>query len=206
MPKVSPEYSDARKQQILDAALACFSKQGFHGTTMKDIIKASGLSAGAIYNYFASKGDIVDAIAQQRHASENALLAAGLGESDKPLDLHTLARAFFSSFAGTEHRASRRVGVEVWAEALRNPVVLATVRRGVDEPRRLLTRIITECQEREELPAEIRPDGLARIMIAIFQGFLLQQAWDPETDVEAYLATVEVLLSSLASYEGGDAC
>ena len=203
MPKVSPEYSDARRRQILDAALQCFSKQGFHGTTMKDIIKASGLSAGAIYNYFSAKREIVDAIAIERHASENELLAAASGESDKPLDLHGLARAFFGSFAGTEHRESRRVGVEVWAEALRNPDVLTIVRRGVDEPRRLLARLITECQERDELPPEIDPDGFARVMIAIFQGFVLQQAWDPETDSKQYLAAVDVILVALSGYERG---
>jgi len=202
MPKVSLEHSDTRRRQILDAALHCFSKQGFHRTTMKDIVKVSGLSAGAIYNYFSAKGDIVDAIAQERHASENALLAAASAGSDKPLDLQGLARAFFGSFAGTENRESRRVGVEVWAEALRNPDVLKIVRRGVDEPRRLLARIIGECQERDELPSKIDPDGFARVLIAIFQGFVLQQAWDPETDGEEYLAAVDVLLSALSAYEG----
>ena len=199
MPKVSPEHGEARRRQILEAARECFSNQGFHKTTMKDIIEASGLSAGAIYTYYSAKNELVDAIARERHASESALLTAALDESDKPLDLHGLARAFFGSFAGAEHRESRRVGVEVWAEALRNPDVLATVTRGVEEPRRLLARIITECQEREELTAEIDPDGLASVMIAVFQGFVLQQAWDPKTDAEEYLAAVDVILSALST-------
>ena len=202
MPKVSLEHTDARRRQILDAALRCFSKQGFHRTTMKDIMKESGLSAGAIYNYYSAKGDIVDAIARERHASENALLMGGIAKSDKPVDLHGLARAFFGSFAGNEHREARRVGVEMWAEALRNPDVLETVRQGVDEPRRHLARIITECQERDELPMAIDSEGLARVMIAIFQGFVLQQAWDPDTDSEQYLAAVDVILSALSAYSG----
>ncbi len=202
MPKVSLEHTDARRRQILDAALRCFSKQGFHRATMKDIMKESGLSAGAIYNYFSAKGDIIDAIARERHASENALLVGALAESEKPVDLHGLARAFFGSFAGREHREARRVGVEVWAEALRNPDVLETVRQGVDEPRHLLARIVTECQERYELPPEIDPEGFARVMIAIFQGFVLQQAWDPETDSEQYLAAVDVILAALSAYPG----
>jgi AcrR family transcriptional regulator len=202
MPKVSLEHTDARRRQILDAALRCFSKQGFHGATMKDIIQASGLSAGAIYNYFSSKGDIIEAIALERHASENALLVGAMPESDKPVDLHELARAFFGTFAGSEHLEERRVGVEVWAEALRNPDVLETVLQGVDVPRHLLARIITECQEREELPAKLDPEGLARVMVAIFQGFILQQAWDPETDSEQYLATVDVILAALSAYPG----
>jgi len=200
MPKVSPEHTEARRRQILEAAMQCFSKQGFHGTTMKDIVKASGLSAGAIYNHFSAKAEIIDAIARERHESEAALLAGALAENGKPAELSALARAFFATFAGEEHRDSRRVGVEVWAEALRNPDVLKTVRRGVDEPRRLLSRLIVECQQREELPAEIDPDGFASVMVAVFQGFILQQAWDPETDNERYLAALEVILAALAAY------
>jgi len=200
MPKVSPEHGDARQRQILDAALACFSRQGFHKTTMKDIVRESGLSAGAIYNYFASKGEIVDAIARERHASERALLEAARAESDKPRELWELTRAFFSSFASDEQRTGRRVGIEVWAEALRNPEVLATVRRGVDEPRRLLAELVREAQARDELPPDLDPEGMARVMVAVFQGFVLQQAWDPETDIERYLSAVEQILAALSLY------
>ena len=99
MPKVSTEHTEARKRQILDAALRCFSQRGFHATTMKDIVKESGLSAGAIYNYYSAKADIIDAIARERRAGEKALLADALSENGKPLDLHGLARAFFACFA-----------------------------------------------------------------------------------------------------------
>lgn len=197
MPKVSQEHTEARRRQILEAARQCFAKQGFHGTTMKDIIEASGLSAGAIYNHFSAKAEIIDAIARERHDSEAALLASALAENDEPTELRALARAFFATFAGEEHRESRRVGVEVWAEALRNPDVLATVRRGVDEPRRLLSRIVAKSQERGQLSPAFDPDGFARVMVAIFQGFVLQQAWDPGTDSEQYLAALEVILDAL---------
>ena len=39
-------------------------------------------------------------------------------------------------------------------------------------------------------------------MVAIFQGFVLQQAWDPETDSEQYLAAVDVILAALSAYPG----
>ena len=57
MPRVAAEHLSARRQQILHAAEACFSRNGFHKTTMQDIIAETGLSAGAIYNYFKGVGD-----------------------------------------------------------------------------------------------------------------------------------------------------
>jgi AcrR family transcriptional regulator len=49
MPKVSRAHLDARRRQILDAAAACFAQQGFHRTTMQDVVRRARLSPGAIY-------------------------------------------------------------------------------------------------------------------------------------------------------------
>ena len=48
-----------RKQQILDAALAVFSKEGFAQATNADIARTAGLAEGTIYNYFQSKRDVL---------------------------------------------------------------------------------------------------------------------------------------------------
>jgi AcrR family transcriptional regulator len=199
MPKVTPEHRNARRRQILDAALRCFSNQGFHRTTMKDIVKQSGLSPGAIYNHFSAKDEIIDAIARERHTGENALLHRAVEGNGKALSLQELAAAFFHGFAAPEHRDARRVGVEVWAEALRNSDVLKTVRRGVDEPRKILEGVVRSSQERGEIPAHINAPALARVMVAIFQGFVLQQAWDPEVDADDYLGALGAILDALAA-------
>jgi AcrR family transcriptional regulator len=93
MPKVSQNHLEARRQQILDAAIECFSRQGFHPTTMQDIIKESGLSSGAIYTYFASKEALIEAIADRRHAKEEALIrSAGVENVAKPANSQKRAR------------------------------------------------------------------------------------------------------------------
>lgn len=48
-----------RWAQITDAALACFEKQGFHATTIKDIAKRAGFSNGLIYHYVENKQDVL---------------------------------------------------------------------------------------------------------------------------------------------------
>ena len=64
MPKVTEAHLEARHQQILNAAGACFSRQGFHQTSMQDICREAELSPGAVYRYFSSKEDIIAASCQ----------------------------------------------------------------------------------------------------------------------------------------------
>lgn len=49
----------ARRNQILDAATAVFAEKGFHRATTKDIAGRAGIAEGTIYNYFASKDDLL---------------------------------------------------------------------------------------------------------------------------------------------------
>lgn len=60
--------TDTRRADILSAALKCFAAKGFYATTMADIARAAGMSAGNLYNYFAGKVDIVEELA--RHEIE----------------------------------------------------------------------------------------------------------------------------------------
>src|SRR4051794_11895849 len=87
MPKVSQEYRDARREQILAAAKRCFLRSGFHETSMQDLFAESGLSSGAVYRYFPSKEDMILAIAEENlrdmavliHALATSRHSEGLG-------------------------------------------------------------------------------------------------------------------------------
>lgn len=50
--------SDARRAEILDAALACYAKLGWSATTIADVRRQSGASTGSIYHHFGSKEGI----------------------------------------------------------------------------------------------------------------------------------------------------
>ena len=197
MPKVSALHLAGRRQQILDAAIECFSRQGFHRATMHDIVRQAELSAGAIYRYFASKDEIIEAITAERHERELALLVAARRKGRDPSALRRLARDFFATLAPPEERRFRRVSVQIWAEALRSPRIQRIVRRGVDGPRATLAALVREAQARGEVPDTLDPDAVARIVIALFQGFVLQQAWDPRVEVAPYLAVVETAIDAI---------
>lgn len=58
MPIVSEEHKRQKRNHILMSAQHCFAKNGYHITSMDQLVHHSGLSRGAIYNYFKSKGEI----------------------------------------------------------------------------------------------------------------------------------------------------
>ena len=58
MPKVSEEHRTRRRDEILEAARRCFARYGYEGATVARLEQESGLSRGAIFNYFPSKEDL----------------------------------------------------------------------------------------------------------------------------------------------------
>jgi AcrR family transcriptional regulator len=198
MPRVDESYLQSRRRQIMDAAITCFAREGFHRTTMQDIVRETGLSAGAIYRYFRSKEDIIAAIAAEHHAAEAAAFAEVSAGDDVGAALRHLAHVSLGRLADPAEQRWRRVTVQVWGEALRNERVMTIVRGGIDEPVAILAALIRRGQRDGSLPQALDPEGAARVCASIFQGLVLQQAWDPKLDVDAYIAAVLALIDALA--------
>ncbi len=57
-----------RRRQIVDAAVELFIQNGFHKTTTRQIAKAAGFSIGSLYEYVASKEDILYLVCDAIHA------------------------------------------------------------------------------------------------------------------------------------------
>jgi AcrR family transcriptional regulator len=199
MPKISQAKRDARQQQILDAALFCFARNGFHQTGMADIVRRSGLSHGAVYLYFQSKDDLIEALAVDRHRQE-AVRNAVTKHADDPLGaLRALVRAYAEALTDPGGEAMRRVGVHGWAEALRNARVRKSVIEGIEVPRSIISGLIARAQRDGLLPRNLSADAVARTLVATFQGFVLQAVWSQPIDVEACVAVIERMLDGLVT-------
>jgi AcrR family transcriptional regulator len=193
MPKVSDEHKAARRRQILDAAARCFARDGFHRTSMQDIVRESGISAGLVYRYFTGKDDMITAIATEWHDQRQAVLA------DAEADAEAMPGTYLDLLRAVGDPAARermRLGVQIWAEAVRSPHIAVVARRTIDEPREAAAELLRRA-------GEPHPDGLARVLIAIYQGLQLQTAWDETVDNTAYVAAVQELLRSLSITSAG---
>lgn len=202
MPKISQAQRDARQRQILDAALACFSENGFHQTGMADIVKRSGLSHGAVYLYFQSKDDIIEALAVDRHRQEAILSAVTDQVGDPIAALRALVRAYARWLTDPNAEQTRRVSVNGWSEALRNERVLAGVVEGIDVPRHKIADLIERAQSKGHWSRDASPDAIARTLVAVFQGFLLQKVWNEPLDIDVIVGTIDQMLTALAMAEG----
>src|ERR1700734_2978160 len=141
MPKISDAKRETRRQQILDAALRCFSRDGFHATTTADIVRESGVSQGTLYLYFTTKDDIVVALADDRHQGEAFLNALAQEEQDPVRGLFSLIDLYGQGLKEAKAVDVRRVGIQGWAEALWNPRIRASALEGLSTVREAIVRL-----------------------------------------------------------------
>lgn len=133
---------EARPDEILDAALAVFSEQGFAGARVEDIAARAGLSKGAVYLYFDSKLEMLKALvrrlADQVMGAAEVVVEADHGDAEKTL--RTVLAFLARQLANPVVSAAPRL---VIAEAQRFPEIAAFYRDTVlVRAQRLLARLI----------------------------------------------------------------
>jgi len=198
VPKISDAKREARQLQILDAATCCFARDGFHRTSMEDIVRESGLSPGAIYCYFRGKHEIVEAISAQRHKRDSALLAEFVSSPNFGQALKTVSRALVAMLREPKEKERRKVSIQFWAESLLDRRIRKVAERGIRQRDRL-TVALSDAQRNGELAASLDVDAVSRVMLALLQGLILQQAWEPELDIEGYITTAVGLIGAALS-------
>lgn len=55
------------RQEIMETARGLFNRQGYHGTSMRQIAEQAEIALGGIYNHFSSKEDIYQAVVLEYH-------------------------------------------------------------------------------------------------------------------------------------------
>ena len=96
----------ANRRAILDAGRRVFARIGFEATTVRDIIRETELAAGTFYNYFKSKEEVFEAIAEDSTHRFRSLLKDVRQHAVTPQDyLHNAYYAYFSFIAEENEKA-----------------------------------------------------------------------------------------------------
>ncbi|WP_028637410.1 TetR/AcrR family transcriptional regulator [Nocardioides sp. URHA0032] len=186
MPKVSEQYRADRRAQILAAAARCVAKEGFHRTTMADVIAAAGLSAGAVYGYFASKQDLIRALAGEALEPTGERLLR-LAERDAPVALRDVVEELIDSATSTYGDRSATIAVQIWAEAARDPEVGSMAADRFAKLRETVATAVARCQADGTVSVDADPDAVAQVLVGILDGLVVQQVVDRRVDRDRYV-------------------
>src|SRR5947209_8295202 len=120
MPLTPSETQIDRRAQILEAAIVCFAKRGFHQTSMHDISAEAGISVGLIYRYFANKEAVISAMADRHKREIQEVLQRA---QEAPTLLEALEILFTAHCCETSPQIQSAFVVDLYAEASRNPPI-----------------------------------------------------------------------------------
>jgi AcrR family transcriptional regulator len=203
VPRITAERRAANRAQIVAAARRCFSRDGFHQTSMPDIAAEAGVSVGAPYRYFAGKDEIIleiagDAFRMMFDPVEHFVDAAG------DVTVADLVAAAIEPVSGAAavNRAGQvapvdellRCAVQAWGELLRHESLRQQAEAGFEGVRGRIAEALRDGQRAGSVPAELDPDRGARVVMALLHGFVLQHTAFGLDDTAGFVRDARVVL------------
>ncbi len=172
-----------RRAQILEAAIICFARSGFHETSMHDISAEAGISVGLIYRYFANKEAVISAMAD-RHKSEIHDLLQRAREAQSLFE--SLEIIFTAHCCENSPKVLSAFVVDLYAEASRNPAIADLVRDVLDTAMEGVTDLIARSPEAKAGATHaLEPHELAELIFAVARGMLMLDVLQPQEMTEA---------------------
>jgi TetR/AcrR family transcriptional repressor of uid operon len=169
------ENSQDRRVQILDAAIICFAKRGFHLASMHDISAEAGISVGLIYRYFENKEAVIAAMADRHKSQIQDLLQQA---AQAPSLLESL-EILFTAHCCEEPKLQSAFVVDLYAEAARNPKIAGLVLDVVDTAMDGVTDLIGRSPEGQRSAGGLRPNELSELIFAVARGMLMRDVLQP---------------------------
>jgi AcrR family transcriptional regulator len=166
--------------------MACFADNGFHETTVQDIYRRAGLSAGAVYRYFPSKEAIIEAAWRRDQQARQARYSLARQQGDTRSILEYLLTVYAARRIQPEEESRMRFRVQLLAEALRNPHIREKQRLHLQGIMADLSDIIRCGQDQGEINPDLDAEMVAGLLVSLVDGLYVHKALDPGLDVEAY--------------------
>lgn len=199
MPKLKPDTHRARREHILDAALACFVRGGFHATTMQSICREAGISPGALYIYFDSKEALIAGLCER----DRAEFAERFGRlADAPDFLEALT-AIGEHYFVAESPEKQRFAVEMGVEATRNPRI-AEIFMGVDRYcSDSFEALFQRLKDEGRIAPRVDIPTLAKVFSVLGDGMFWRRAIEPNADMRSVLSVVIEMVGTLLNPTDG---
>jgi AcrR family transcriptional regulator len=199
-PIVSKEYKDKKKKEILASALYCFAKKGFEAATIDDIVIHSGISRGAIYNYFTNKDDIYLELMINETQEINSNLTIKL--ADYPTALEKIGYLFDVYLAMNPFEETNAEEIIVHYEfkiysSRKKEVNTILNQRRHDFFINLIATILSDGQSSGEINESFNPKVYADIFWSMLDGATIQTLYKDFPYQEAIIAMKQMYLNQI---------
>ncbi|HEX8024924.1 MAG TPA: TetR family transcriptional regulator, partial [Candidatus Limnocylindrales bacterium] len=178
MPRVTAAHGQDVRDRIVSAALRVFGELGFHGSTIQDVVRESGLSVGAIYTYFKGKDDLFLATCDLAAGRGFGELAARLARGRTVADKLAIAVSFYFDAADGDaaNPGNANFLVQAWGVAEGEPAVREMLAKRRLQLGAAATLLAEEGVVRGELPRWLDAPAVSRAYVALLDGMLLVRA------------------------------
>jgi len=162
------------RQRIVELAAPVFNRQGFVGASLRDLIGATGLEKGGIYNHLGSKEQLALEAYDYAMTRVTESLARSQDGATDPIDRLT---RMIEAFARNARRPAVEGGCPIMNTAIDADDTHAELRDRARESmtlwHRLVGRIVKDGKAAGSLPDDIDPYALASTITASLEGALM---------------------------------
>ncbi|ERI92446.1 transcriptional regulator, TetR family [Clostridiales bacterium oral taxon 876 str. F0540] len=197
-PKISDEAKILRRNIIIDHAMKLFSKKGFTETSMDDIVKASGISKGGIYNYFKSKEEIFLAIAEDRFAQRHKLVQSFTSNMSNKEKLIKYIEWILYGQLNEEARLNARFTFEFWSVLSKNKDTSDKAKERYELFKRDLSDILKSGVENGEFKKDLDIASMVYIILSSMDGMgFFNSVMDVPINESIIKNYIDIILKSL---------
>jgi AcrR family transcriptional regulator len=201
MPKLSEKTREQRRQHILASAWRCFSREGFHATSIEDVIAATGMSSSAVYRYFRSKEEIIRASAEIGVERMRDIFVAQLERDPCPTPAETLASLVAELHARTDNPEYdlTRLAVHIWAEALRDPVLREHARPRYLDALDHIVKLAARWRDAGYIPSDADTKAVAVTVLPLMYGLIVMHHLVEDVPADVLLRGLSSLCAATGS-------
>jgi len=193
-PKLKEESARQRREQILEAAYELFATRGYQRTTMRRLASKMGMTTGVLYTYFASKDEIIQALAERSRKSSSQLLEVLSKEETSREALRSLLSMFADHWDREPAQRGARANINLLSEATRRESIQREAAQLYSNTGRIFKRLAKDASERGELEADVDPDAVGDFLNALFLGMQVEQILVGEKSPGDHIAAISKVL------------
>lgn len=162
------------RDTVLDAAMHVFWRKGFEATSVSDLVAATGLNRGSLYNAFTDKAGLFSAVMDHyaEHAPSRALVVAAASSPPR-----AAIEAFFTALIRRARDDADRKGCLITNTAAelcaRDPAMSAWIEDAMGRLESALLTLVKRGQKDGTIASARPPRAVARYLLAGAQGLLV---------------------------------